>query len=78
MTARLEHLMVPETPSELRSHSRMQVANVLFTCGSYEIGDSIRIIYGGADTYTLAAEVNRAELLAALAESGMDNPFLNP
>ncbi len=73
---RLEHLMAPETPAELRSHSRLQVANVLFACGSYELDGAITIIYGGADTYTLAARVDRAELLAALEESGTQNPFI--
>jgi beta-1,2-mannobiose phosphorylase / 1,2-beta-oligomannan phosphorylase len=75
VTARLEPLMVPETPAELRSRSQLQVGNVLFACGSYEYKDWIYIIYGGADTYTLAARVNKSELLAALETSGLDNPF---
>jgi beta-1,2-mannobiose phosphorylase / 1,2-beta-oligomannan phosphorylase len=75
--ARLEHLMSPQTSAELHSHSRLQVANVLFACGSYELDGCIYIIYGGADTYTLAARVQRAGLLAALEQSGSANPFLN-
>lgn len=76
VTARLEPLMVPETPAELRSRSQLQVGNVLFACGSYEYKGWIYIIYGGADTYTLAARVRKDELLAALEESGMKNPYL--
>jgi predicted GH43/DUF377 family glycosyl hydrolase len=76
VTARLEHLMTPQTPAELRSHSRLQVGNVLFTCGSYEFEGFIYIVYGGADTYTLAARVRRDVLLAALERSGNTNPFL--
>jgi predicted GH43/DUF377 family glycosyl hydrolase len=75
VTARLEHLMVPETPAELRSHSQLQVGNVLFPCGSYEYRGDIFIIYGGADTYTLAARVNKADLLSALH---LDNPDSAP
>jgi predicted GH43/DUF377 family glycosyl hydrolase len=74
-TARIEHLMVPETPEELGSRSALQVQNVLFTCGSYEYDSSIYIIYGGADTYTLAARVQKADLLAALAKADLKNPF---
>jgi beta-1,2-mannobiose phosphorylase / 1,2-beta-oligomannan phosphorylase len=73
---RLEHLMVPETEAELRSRSRLQVANVLFACGSYRLGDDVYIIYGGADTYTLAAKVNWEKLLAAVEASGLKNPFI--
>jgi predicted GH43/DUF377 family glycosyl hydrolase len=77
VTARLEPLMVPETEAELRSGSRLQVANVLFACGSYEYGDDIYIVYGGADTYTLAARVNKAVLYDALDRADLSNPFIN-
>ena len=63
---RIEHFMVPETPEELASQSSLQVQNVLFACGSYEYGDHLYIIYGGADTYLLAARVRTAELREAL------------
>ncbi len=78
VTARLEHLMTPETPAELRSRSSLMVGNVLFACGSYEYGDDIVIIYGGADTYTLAARVDTATLFAALERAGLTNPHLTP
>jgi predicted GH43/DUF377 family glycosyl hydrolase len=76
VTARLEPLMVPETKAELRSRSALQVANVLFACGSYEYQDDIYIVYGGADTYTLAARVNKAQLWDALDKADLSNPFV--
>jgi predicted GH43/DUF377 family glycosyl hydrolase len=76
VTARIEHLMVPQTPAELRSRSTLQVGNVLFACGSYEYEEDIYIIYGGADTYTLAARVNRQALFFALENGSLDNPFI--
>ncbi|RPJ40861.1 MAG: hypothetical protein EHM21_14005 [Chloroflexi bacterium] len=75
LISRLEPLMVPETPAELRSKSQLQVGNVLFACGSYEYQGWIYIIYGGADTYTLAARVEKERLLKALETSGLQNPF---
>jgi predicted GH43/DUF377 family glycosyl hydrolase len=75
VTGRLEHLMVPETPAELRSGSAHMVANVLFACGSYEYQGRIYIVYGGADTYTLAARVDRQALFAALDQADLANPF---
>ncbi len=75
ITGRIEHLMTPQTPAELRSHSALQVANVLFVCGSYEYRGDIYLVYGGADTYTLAARVNKQAFFAALETAGLDNPF---
>jgi predicted GH43/DUF377 family glycosyl hydrolase len=73
---RIEHFMVPVTAEELASTSALQVQNVLFTCGSYEYGDDLYIIYGGADTYLLAARVKRNEVLRALEQSSLQNPFV--
>ncbi len=75
VVARLEPLMVPETSAELRSRSKHQVGNVLFACGSYEYRGYLYIIYGGADTYTLAARIEIHSLLAALETCGLENPF---
>jgi beta-1,2-mannobiose phosphorylase / 1,2-beta-oligomannan phosphorylase len=75
VVGRLEHFMVPETPEELRSESSLQVQNVLFTCGSYEYEGDLYIIYGGADTYLLAARVKTAALWRVLEETDCDNPF---
>jgi predicted GH43/DUF377 family glycosyl hydrolase len=78
VVSRLEPLMVPETPAELRSRSRHQVGNVLFACGSYEYQGYLYILYGGADTYTLAARVEMPALLRALESGGVENPFSTP
>lgn len=75
VTNRLEPMMVPETPAELRSHSQLQVGNVLFACGSYEYQGNVYIIYGGADTYTLAARVRKNDLLRAVETAGLENPY---
>jgi predicted GH43/DUF377 family glycosyl hydrolase len=73
--ARIEPLMAPETPAELRSRSPLQVGNVLFACGSYVFEDWLYLIYGGADTYTLAARVRMDTLLQALRAGDVNNPF---
>jgi len=75
VTARLEPLMVPETPAERHSRSSLQVGNVLFATGSYVYREWIYIIYGGADTYTLGARVKLETLLSNLEKSGLENPF---
>jgi predicted GH43/DUF377 family glycosyl hydrolase len=74
--ARIEHLLVPERPAELSSHSSLQVQNVLFTCGTYEFGGYLYIVYGGADTYTLVARVEKNALVTALENADLKNPFL--
>jgi predicted GH43/DUF377 family glycosyl hydrolase len=63
---RIERLMVPETEHELNSVSDDGVSNVVFTCGSYEYKDDIYILYGAADCHTLAAKINKQELVNAL------------
>ncbi len=68
---RLDRLMVPETEYERAAPFSDSVANVLFTCGTYEYNGDIYIVYGGGDTYIMAAKVNRQTLLAAL-ESSVD------
>jgi predicted GH43/DUF377 family glycosyl hydrolase len=73
MIGRIEPFMIPETPEELGSASSLQVQNVLFTCGSYEHGGHIYIVYGGADTYVLVARVKRSEVLEALEAAGSGN-----
>ena len=64
--SRLDHFMKPQTRWEIEGPYPDSVGNVLFTCGAYARGGEIRIIYGGGDTYVLAADVSEAELLAAL------------
>lgn len=66
--SRCEKILTPETPFELNSpwpHSK--TLNCVFPCGSYEHGDDIILIYGGADAYVLAARFDKQELLSHLA-----------
>lgn len=66
---RIDRLMVPETETEIRAPYSDSVANVLFTCGSYEYQGYIYIVYGGGDTFILAARVHKQTLLDALEQS---------
>jgi beta-1,2-mannobiose phosphorylase / 1,2-beta-oligomannan phosphorylase len=66
IVSKINRFMVPETPEELASRSSLQVQNVLFTCGSYEYGGYLYIVYGGADTYLLVARVKKDDVLLAL------------
>jgi predicted GH43/DUF377 family glycosyl hydrolase len=65
----LERILVPETVYEKQTVVADGVANVVFTCGCYEYKDFIYMIYGGADSCTLAARVKKNILLAALENS---------
>ncbi len=69
---RLDRLMVPETKYEIAAPYSDSVANVLFTCGSYEYNGDIIIVYGGGDTYIMAARVRKQTLLGYLERS--DSP----
>jgi predicted GH43/DUF377 family glycosyl hydrolase len=69
ITRRVERILVPQTEHECVSKSLDGVANVVFSCGCYEYKGDINILYGGADCCTLAARINKAELLAALESS---------
>lgn len=64
--SRLDHFLVPETRWETEGPYPDSVGNVVFSCGAYERNGEIEILYGGGDTYILAAAVNREELLAAM------------
>lgn len=77
VVSRIEHFMVPELPAELASQSSLQVQNVLFACGSYVYRGFLYIIYGGADTYTMAARVRVSEVVSALEAADLENPFLD-
>ncbi len=66
LTHRLDRIMLPETSREIDAPYPDSVGNVVFACGSYEHGDHIYIVYGGGDTYILAARVDRQALLDAV------------
>ncbi|MCE5341448.1 MAG: hypothetical protein LLF92_10055 [Planctomycetaceae bacterium] len=65
----MNRLMEPQTKYECKSTSQDGVSNVVFTCGSYEYNGDIYILYGGADCCTLAAKVNKKELIDCLLNS---------
>jgi beta-1,2-mannobiose phosphorylase / 1,2-beta-oligomannan phosphorylase len=64
--ARLDHFMVPETSWEIEGPYPDSVGNVLFSCGAFERDGEITILYGGGDTYVMAAKIRTADLLDAL------------
>jgi beta-1,2-mannobiose phosphorylase / 1,2-beta-oligomannan phosphorylase len=66
VTARLDHFMSPQTKWEIEGPYPDSVGNVVFACGAYERGGEIHILYGGGDTYIMAASVAKAELLGAM------------
>ena len=69
--SRCEGVLMPETPYELNSPwPHPKPLNCVFPCGSYEHGNDIVLVYGGADAYVLAAKLNRHELLSQLDEIG--------
>jgi predicted GH43/DUF377 family glycosyl hydrolase len=67
--SRLDRIMVPETETEVDGPYPDSVANVLFTCGSYIYRDDLYILYGGGDTYVMAARVKPAVLLEELEKA---------
>jgi hypothetical protein len=65
--SRCEGVILPETRYEMNSpwpHAKN--LNCVFPCGSYELGDDIVLVYGGADAYVLAAKLDKYELLTQL------------
>jgi beta-1,2-mannobiose phosphorylase / 1,2-beta-oligomannan phosphorylase len=71
LEARLDHFLSPETRWEVEGPYSDSVANVVFACGAIERQGQIFILYGGGDTYIMAASVDKAELLAAIEQSGL-------
>jgi predicted GH43/DUF377 family glycosyl hydrolase len=60
---RIERILVPETETERRAPFSDSVANVVFTCGTYVFEGYLYIVYGGGDTYILAARIHLQTLL---------------
>ena len=71
---RLEQILVPETSHERVITNSNGVANVVFTCGCYEYNNYIYILYGGADSCSLAARIKKDILLNAI-ETSKEIPF---
>ena len=68
VVSRLDRIMIPETRWEIEGPSPDSVGNVLFSCGAFEREGDIYVIYGGGDTYVMAARINKADLLAAMVQ----------
>lgn len=70
MVARMDDIMRPETDFEVHGPFPDSVANVVFACGSYVYDGWLYLVYGGGDSYILAARlrfdtlVNELEALA--------------
>jgi len=64
--SRLDGFMVPATQCEIEGPYPDSVGNVLFSCGSFLRDGELYIVYGGGDTYLMAARVNLAELLSVM------------
>ena len=64
--SRIDRIMTPETETEIGAPFLDSVSNVIFTCGTYEYQGYIYIIYGGGDTFILAARVRKQTLLDEL------------
>jgi len=64
--ARIDDFMRPETDFEINGPFPESVANVVFACGAYVHDGWIYIVYGGGDSYILAARVRYDELVAEL------------
>ena len=54
--SRLDRIMIPETRWEIEGPCPDSVGNVLFSCGAFEREGEIYVIYGGGDTYVMAAQ----------------------
>jgi len=65
----VNELMMPETDVEIHAPYEDSVGNVVFSCGTYEYGDYIYIVYGGGDTYILGARILKQALLDDLADA---------
>jgi predicted GH43/DUF377 family glycosyl hydrolase len=59
-----DFVLQPEEPWELRG----DVPNVVFTCGTAEVGDRYLVYYGGADTVIAVATAPKEELVRFAAE----------
>jgi len=69
VTHRLEDILVPETTWEIELYAKNSVGKVVFLTGSYEYDEHIYMIYGGADTFVIAARVKKDYLLSELAKN---------
>ena len=68
VAARMDDIMRPETPCEIHGPFPDSVANVVFACGSYVRDGWLYILYGGGDSFIMAARTRFDALVSALEE----------
>lgn len=73
VVSRLEPLMVPETRWEKNADLRI---DIVFPVGAFIHGKHLVFTYGAGDVYTCAARLDLAQLVFALENSGLGNPYL--
>jgi predicted GH43/DUF377 family glycosyl hydrolase len=66
VAARMDDVMRPETDFEIRGPFEDSVANVVFTCGSYVHDGWLYVVYGGGDSFILAARMRFDRLVSEL------------
>ncbi|CAN5388893.1 glycoside hydrolase family 130 protein [soil metagenome] len=66
LRARMDSFMGPETDFEVHGPFPDSVANVVFACGNYLYNGWVYIVYGGGDSFTLAARVRLEDLVKEL------------
>ena len=68
VAARMDDIMRPETPQEIHGPFPDSVANVVFACGSYVKDGWLYLLYGGGDSFIMAARTRFDALVKALEE----------
>ncbi len=66
VAARIDDFMRPETDFEVKGPFHDSVGNVVFACGSYVHEGWLYLVYGGGDSFILAARMRFDDLVAAL------------
>jgi len=66
--ARMDDFMRPETDFEVFGPYPDSVANVVFACGAYEYDGWLYLVYGGGDSFILAARLRMDELVGQLLD----------
>ena len=64
--ARLDDFMRPETDFEVKGPFHDSVGNVVFACGAYVHDGWLYLVYGGGDSFILAARLRFDALVSAL------------
>jgi len=66
--ARMDDFMRPETDFEVKGPYPDSVANVVFACGAYVYDGWLYLVYGGGDSFILAARLRLKDLMTPLED----------